>query len=592
MIKEYQQKIQKHQKLIKSNEMVSTWIGCIKLGIVIVLIFALYKSIGSTTNYMYVFLGGILFYIIFSIWQSSVKRKIRISKNAMQIFQNHLHRIHGEWIDFKDTGEEYVTDDHLYANDLDIVGKKSLFQMLNITNTYHGRKQLIKDLLSPQYNRIEIQERQEAINELSKNIPFVNEVEQKTIEINNNDKILKIIETLNTKNTITIPPIFQKLLSIIPLLATICFVVGLVYRVLPLVVIGFTFIILQGIFWIVSLAKLQGVLQTIRKIPFGLKEYTNIFHYLCQQEFSSKKLKEIKNILGEDHLSSSNAMKDLDKIITMISVGNNFVIYGILNVFFLWDYLCYIRFQKWQEHYAQTCELWFEALGEVESLMSFSIIPMVCQHSCLPQIVEKEKTIKVLQLGHPLLQEEKRINNDFSLDNNICIISGSNMSGKTTFMRTLGINLLLARIGSFVCAKQMETSIFNLAASMRIADNLNEGVSTFYAELKNIKRILDIAANNENTFFMIDEIFRGTNSVDRLEGAQMVLKKLHALQCSGVITTHDLELCQMDKQYSQIQNYHFSEMYKDNEIIFSYKLQAGISTTTNAKQLMKMLGIL
>jgi len=165
------------------------------------------------------------------------------------------------------------------------------------------------------------------------------------------------------------------------------------------------------------------------------------------------------------------------------------------------------------------------------------------------------------------------------------------MSGKTTFMRTVGVNLVLARAGSFVCAKEMTASQLNVVTSMRIADNLSEGISTFYAELKRIKTMMALAKENAKTMFLIDEIFRGTNSVDRLIGAKTVLEKLNELGVVGMITTHDLELCEIVNQLPRIKNYSFSEQYLDHEILFDYKMKAGVSKTTNAKYLMQMMDI-
>lgn len=592
MINDYQNKISILQKENKSNEMISIWIGLIKLGIVALLIFVVYRSFVSKNDYTYFLIAGVLFFILFSLWQSNVKRKVKVSMYSITIFQKHIDRIQGDWISFEDTGSEYREEEHPYANDLDLIGNKSLFQLLNLTNTYHGRKQLVKDLLYPEYSIKEIKKRQEAISELSNHMEFINDIEKKTIEIGTSERVLKIIDILKQRYDLKIPSNLDFLFYIVPIIAGITFGMGIYFKVLPAVIVGLAMIVIQNGYWIINLSKLQSMSQTVRKIPFHLKEYTAVFTFIINNEFTSQKLNEIKAMLGSDSLSANKAMKDLEKVINMISVGNNFIIYGIMNTLFMWDFLCYIKFRNWQNKYADSCEHWFESLGQLECLMSFAILPMVSEHTCMPEILDKEKIIDVKQLGHPLIQKEKRRDNDFSLHNKICIISGSNMSGKTTFMRTIGINLLLAKVGSFTCAAEMHTSIFNLTASMRIADNLNEGVSTFYAELKNIKSILDIAKENPTTFFMIDEIFRGTNSVDRLEGAQMVLKKLHELEICGVITTHDLELCQMESKYPHIENYHFSENYKNNEIIFDYTLRSGISTTTNAKQLMKMLGII
>ena len=166
------------------------------------------------------------------------------------------------------------------------------------------------------------------------------------------------------------------------------------------------------------------------------------------------------------------------------------------------------------------------------------------------------------------------------------------MSGKTTYLRTVGINIVLARAGGPVCAKEMVFSDLHIITSMRIADDLNEGVSTFYAELKRIKKILDAAKCNHSTMFLIDEIFRGTNSIDRLEGAKTILTKLNQLNAIGMVTTHDLELCDLQLRISRIQNYSFSEYYENKKICFNYKMQPGKAKTTNAKYLMELIGII
>jgi len=592
MVTEYKNKIKELQKQNKENDLLSTWIGLIKLGIAICIIFVLYQMITVGGRYGYFILVAVLCYSSFAIWQNAIKRKIKLSIYAITIYQKHIDRMTGDWNTFEDKGEEYQAENHLYANDLDIVGNKSLFQFLNITNTYHGREQFVNDILSPTYTKKEILLRQEAVTELSNKIAVVNEIEKKTIQVGTSSDVLKIIEILKNRSGFVVSKFIQSFIYILPVLASLSFIMGFYFRILALVSIGTILLILQGLVWIVLLPKLHPVLQGISRVPYNLSEYTNIFSYIKQQEFTAPKLKDIHAKIANDKRSSNLAMKDLHKIINKISLVNNFIIYALLNIFLLWDIRCYIQFQNWQDMYADSCHEWFTALGELESLMCFSILPMVCKHTCMPHIQEEKSIIQAMQLGHPLLHHTKRVNNDFSMRNNICIISGSNMSGKTTFMRTLGINLLLAKTGSYVCATNMETSIFNLVTSMRIADNLNEGVSTFYAELKNIKKILEIAKKDRTTFFLIDEIFRGTNSVDRLDGAIMVVTNLHQLEISGLITTHDLELCKMESTYPQMKNYHFLEDYVNEEIVFSYKIQKGVSTTTNAKQLMKMLGIL
>ena len=285
------------------------------------------------------------------------------------------------------------------------------------------------------------------------------------------------------------------------------------------------------------------------------------------------------------------AIAELEKIMQRINIRYNILLYFIFNTFLLWDYECAFSLEKWKQKYAQQAKQWFHSLAEFESLLSFSNLPNINEHMCIPISSSEQRNIyQAEDLGHPLLPNEGRVYNDAKIDEKILIISGSNMSGKTTFLRTMGVNLVLAQAGSAVCASTMSFSLFKIATSMRIADDLSSGVSTFYAELKKIKTIIEVCRNHKNTLFLIDEIFRGTNSVDRLEGAKAVVMNLNELGAVGLITTHDLELCKLSETANFL-NFSFSEYYENNEIKFDYKIKEGESTTTNAKYLMEMMGI-
>ncbi len=222
--------------------------------------------------------------------------------------------------------------------------------------------------------------------------------------------------------------------------------------------------------------------------------------------------------------------------------------------------------------------------------MSLAVLIHIDENVTLPTINPRGAKIEAQELGHPLINRDVRVNNDLSMKENIFIITGSNMSGKTTFLRTIGINLVLAYVGAPVFSKKMECSLLDIYTSMRITDDLKNGISTFYGELIRIKEIIEGGKNNKNMIFLIDEIFRGTNSKDRITGAEAVIKNLSKAGVIGALTTHDLELCSLS-EHSGIKNYHFSEYYKENKIYFDYKLKVGRSNTTNAKYLMRIVGI-
>jgi Fe-S cluster assembly ATPase SufC len=380
-------------------------------------------------------------------------------------------------------------------------------------------------------------------------------------------------------------------LTYLPRLVFIFIAAVLALQLKNLFIAGLILAVLQLMIWFAGMGKIQSYLGAVSHLPYNLTPYIVIINILKNKDYRSETLNLVRSRLGTGDLSAAQGIKELNKIAACASIRSNGIVYFILNALLLWDYQCAFSYEKWKMKYAPLAEQWFLALGELESLLCFSNLPNICDNASLP-FVAGGKNIEAKGLGHPLIPGDVRVNNDVACSNSIFIISGSNMSGKTTFLRTIGVNLVLARAGSFVCAQKMTFSLMDIITSMRIEDNLNEGISTFYAELKRIKLILEMAEEKPNMIFLIDEIFRGTNSVDRLSGAKTVLAKLDELDTLGMITTHDLDLCDLAMHHNRIKNFSFSESYENNELRFDYKIRPGKSQTTNAKFLMEMVGIL
>lgn len=228
----------------------------------------------------------------------------------------------------------------------------------------------------------------------------------------------------------------------------------------------------------------------------------------------------------------------------------------------------------------------------LRGLIQSSVIAHIHPEWVFPEIKDLHQRIEARGLGHPLLNPERCVRNDIEIDNNTCIVTGSNMSGKSTWLRAIGINLVLAYAGGPVCAHQFSCSIMDIYTSMEIRDDLINGISTFYAELTRINMILEHSRQGKPMCYLIDEIFRGTNSLDRIAGARVVLKNLSNNGAIGLISTHDFELCDLEKeQWSNFRNYHFEEQYTNGRIEFDYKLRLGRCTTSNARYLMNMAGI-
>lgn len=583
-----------HQESYNSNKKKFQSIGIVKVLLFILFVICIYQlyNKGITTAYLAATPILLVTQILFWIYHNKIQTEMDYAKGIISLNEKNIARITGDWKHFKDQGEEYMDVDHPYGNDLDIVGKKSLFQFLNTTNTYHGRKAFKDAMLHRSFSPNEVLSRQKAIVELSKDFVFLNNIWYYFSKIGISHNISEFIQELQSNRPFLKHKILKPILMRLPIVTCILLGLSLLFpqlRILLPISVGFVF--LQMVIWLVGVPSIHNYLMRTSGHTFKLNPYCTIIDIIEQQEFQSEKLKEVQNILSASDVSAKKAIKELNKINDRLSARHNSILYFVLNILLLWDYECIILMENWKNAYAPYCEEWFTALGEFESLTCFANMPDVCALTCIPEISDGKK-ITANELGHPLIMNEDRVTNSMNFNNDIFIISGSNMSGKTTFLRTVGINLILAKCGSFVCADKLEFSLFQIVTSMRIADDLNEGISTFYAELKRIKHIIDAAKMDSNTLFLIDEIFRGTNSADRLSGARTVAAKLHSFGVSGMITTHDLELCSLESQYARMHNFNFRETYEDKKIKFDYKMRSGKSQTTNAKFLMELVGIL
>ena len=547
----------------------------------------LYKN-NYPQNLILLLIGEILIFVFACFLHKNTYDQIHKEEGIIKIDEANINRLKGEWSTFKDIGEEFIDYNHNYATDLDIVGKNSLFQMINTTGTYYGRHQFVNDLLHPNFSHEELRKRHDAITELSNNYDFSVEAEYNFSLIGIDNSFPSLISQLQNKKRFIKSKTLKILFKITSLITCLALIYSLVIKTILGFIISNCFIIIQLLLWIIGYLKANSYVGIMRSLAPKISKYDNVIDHIIRNDFKSDKLNEMINSLK----TAKVGIKELSKIASNISYRNNGAMCIILNALLLWDYKNAIDLDNWKQKYGDSVEYWFETLGELESLMSFANLPRVCNNMTLPSLNEDKNRIEAINLGHPLISNSARVCNDFSLDNNIYIISGSNMSGKTTFMRTVGINMVLASAGSYVCAKNMSFSKMKVITSMRIRDDLSGGISTFYAELQRIKKIVDLSHKQENTLFLIDEIFRGTNSVDRLKGAEGVLRELSKSQVSGMITTHDLEVCNLERESDNIVNCSFNEHYENGEIYFDYKLKNGRSHTTNAEYLLRKVGII
>lgn len=542
-------------------------------------------------GYISLSLALLLFIALLLLHDKIIKRADYYSRMS-EINQQYLQRITGDWAGFPDNGKEYQNLRHRYSNDLDIFGQASLFQWINTTNTYHGREYLRKLLESPDHDRESIIKRQNAIQELASNLELCQALQCAGIYsrdyMKNPEKLFAYAEDrkrlFSRKN-------YEYIFYILPLITLSAMLISYFWHSFSWY-IPLGLITIQIIINFCTSKQVNLVLAAIYAYKTKVGIYQRLLELLEKQAFVDDYLLELKAAFFSDALAASKQIKGLDTIAGAVALKYNPIIYFIVNSLFFWDFHCVFALERWKARSGPSLRIWVNNVGIYEALASMAMVSQLNPDWCFPKFDQGKLFLAAKEMGHPLLTSRQRVNNDLKIEKQIAVITGSNMSGKTTLLRTIGVNLVLAYAGAPVCARKFNCSIMEIYTSMRISDDLNSGISTFYAELLRIKMIIDFSKNKQRMIFLIDEVFRGTNSRDRVSGARNVLLNLNKDWIIGLISTHDYELCELENDKSgRIVNYHFIESYTDDEIRFDYHLKPGACKISNAKYLMKMAGI-
>ncbi len=535
----------------------------------------------------------IFIFLCLVFYHGSLKAKKKRWDILCNINHDSTKRINNEWGSFKDTGDGFKDYDHNYSDDLDIFGERSLFQWINTCVTFKGRRILSQWLTKPSESKKEILSRQSAAKELSENLDwrqsFLTEGMLSKEEFQDPEKL---IEWAGSFNGFYTNKVLTYVVNFLPLVTLIMLVGAFVWDI-PFFVSGIL-ICIQIAMLAFKFIEMSSVLDTLGSYIDNIKAYEKMLETFEKQDFQCDYLNQLKNRLqSKEGKTAFSQIRYLEKILNRMTIRRS-ELYIVIDILLLWDYRCMIPLENWKRNSGRSLETWLDALGELEALSS--IAGLYFDHSdwATPVIYDDENSPRFFgtTVGHPLLPED-RIYNDLRMmrKGNVHIITGSNMSGKSTLLRTVGINLVLAYIGAPVCASELHCSIFDLYTSMRVRDDLGKNISSFYAELLRIKTMIEAARNGRPVFFLLDEIFRGTNSRDRHTGARVLIKQLSQEGAIGYVSTHDIELGDLETESESIRNFHFREYYEEGQLHFDYKLRPGVSNTRNAIYLMKMAGL-
>jgi len=549
-------------------------------------------TVNLTVGFISILVFTVIFLYLLNLYSLHSEQKEFLS-NLVVINQNEGRALTGDLSEF-DAGNSYTDSEHAFSNDVDLFGTSSLFQYLNRSVTSYGRDILANWLSDPFLLARNLILRQDAINELAKKEKWRQEFMASGMKKSlGKSDISSLLEWMEEDPLIQSSSINKYLIYLLPAAAIISLLL-VVTGILPYTV--FTFIFLFNLFYIATgLKKINKIHNVLSRKYNYLSSIEKLFKSFDNELFTSETLNEVKSNISSGKVSAAVSVSKLSRLIHAFDSRLNILVSFVLNGMFLWDYHIIYRLEKWKSKYRELFPVWLNMLGQVDAFISLGNYAFNNQDFVYPVISDTNRMFSAKNLGHPLIDEEKRVCNDFLLEKKgkVCIISGANMAGKSTFLRTLAVNYILAMAGAPVCASEMQFIPVKLFTSMRTTDSLSHNESYFYAELKRLKQLKSRIEKGEPIFFILDEILKGTNSADKSLGSKLFLERLVKLGGTGLIATHDTSLGEMEKDFPGLIFNMCFEIEIDGETIkFDYKLQPGITHKMNAALLMKQMGIL
>ncbi len=493
----------------------------------------------------------------------------------------------------RDNGQEFIDPTHLYTYDLDVFGNGSLFQYINRSATQLGKYRLAHWLTNHLKQKTEIEHRQEAVKELTPDIELRQHFLTTGLLHKSESKDRELIEEWAKA-----PSHFRRRIIVrwLPYAALGCNALLLLLalmNVVPYSIPAFTFtafmILSSGL--TKQISKLQNSYSKKHQV---LSTYAQLIEIIEKNQFHSTPLIALRQKVENGSNTASKAVKRLSKLMHALDQRYNIAVLLILNGLFFWELWQFMKIEQWKEENADNLPRWMEAITELDAYCSLATFAYNHPHYSYPEICNNPFIFEAQCMGHPLMSEEKCVLNPIEIPKcpYFLIVTGANMAGKSTYLRTIGINYLLACIGSTVWGENVRLYPSQLITSLRTTDSLKDNESYFFSELKRLKLIIDKLKNGERLFIILDEILKGTNSIDKQKGSLALIKQFMKLRTNGIIATHDLQLGTLIEEFpNNIRNYCFEANIKNEELDFSYLLCKGVAQNMNACFLMEKMGI-
>ena len=577
-------------KQIKKRRNLITLAKLLTFGYMIFLIYLLINH--STQPLLLLGIGAILVFIFLTLWDSQIIYRQHLIEELLRINTLESDYLAGNFSAL-DQGERFNDPAHPYAHDLDLFGEDSLFQHLNRTVTFSGTQKLVSWLLSLSKDPEVIHSRQQAAEELCAEPEWCQHFRAAGAL-----HPTQALDAVILKSGPTESPFFSKHSTVRLILWIANTIVIVSWAVTSFTPLPFSISLVLSLLQLSALAlyikKINAYHQRLNLFLKTISNYLPLVRLIHDQSFRSPYLQKIRHSLFTPESNSLQALTQLHRIQNNLDQRGNIVIAFILNGLYLKDFHTLLRLDHWRKKYGPDIETWTDVLSEADALIGMANYRFNHPAYCLPVICQ-DRLLDTEEIGHPLLKSERNVTNDFSIRSlhQIAIVTGANMAGKSTFLRTIGVNLILAQSGNVVCSRYFAFQPMTLFTSMRTTDSLSKDTSYFHAELLRLQQLVNIAQQEDKVFIILDEMLKGTNSVDKLNGSLAFLKRILSYPISGLVATHDLALGELADDFPEhFFNVCFEIVHSGSQITYDYKLHPGISSNMNASILLKQMGLI
>ncbi|MCP9290249.1 MutS family DNA mismatch repair protein [Gracilimonas sediminicola] len=560
-----------------------------------------YFTSGAINDYVYVFgiLVGIIGFLYLADRHQKVHKAIEKLGYLKEVKQQHIARLQLDWKGIPKRRYDKDLKDHSFANDLDIVGNYSLHHMVD-TSLYEGGSQKLLNWLMNEFPVEEdIMQRQELVQDLIPLQAFRDKLsvigrytQSHTSEKDWTEKQMLVWLRQPERTGYKLPLLILSGLSVSTLtMATLAWI-GMLPVIAPL-----ASLLMYLSYYKLSSDKIAGLFDAAYQMEKMLGRFRELLLHVEEFEVSNKQsLAQLLKVFQSAETKPSVYLRKVEKLTGAASLQANQVVWPLVNLILPWDMYYSMKMEKLKKEFEPRLTEWLDTFYELEALNSLANFGALHRAYTFPELTnDSEILFEAKELGHPLIPANQKVTNNFKVEEgkDLFLITGSNMAGKSTFLRTVGINLCLAFAGAPVNAVALKTNLFRVFTSINVKDSLEGGLSHFYAEVRRLRTLLDKLGNEEELplFYFVDEIFKGTNNRERFQGSTAFLKEIAGKHGVGMVSTHDLELASLEKEIPELSNWHFAETIENGRMSFEYKIKEGPCPTTNALKIMKMEGL-